>query len=258
MTESPGAWEFGRQVVLRPGRAAQALRVKDALPAALSIFLAYLLVSAVFHAWKPFDFPPLPGGAAMEPPAGGLLFWIGAQAWQIPLSALGILLTAWFVRLLAGPGLPRRIAAAAACALLPLVLIGACRLARMPRWIFASCLLALLAALAPGLRRVGRDVWRPLAAWLLAVNAVALASLPVAAGLVLLRAAPAYEAFQYAAAFWMLALATYGVGRIFSVGTARAFCAVFLSVVCEVLCLLSFHILGLVTKPTLAVLLLTL
>ena len=250
MTDSPGAWEFALSLLLRPKRAAQAL--------AIAIFISYLLVSAAFHAWKPFDFPPLPGGAQMEAPPGGLLFWVKVQAWQIPLAALGILLTAWFARLLSGEGIPRRIAAATGCALLPLLLIAASRMLHMPKWIFAICWLVLLAALIPGLKRVEAGSWRPLAAWLLGANVVAVAAVPFAVGLVVLKAASAYQAFEYVTAFWMLALTTYGVGRLFAVATARAFCAVFLSVICEVLFLFGFYFLGFLPKAVLSVLLLTL
>lgn len=252
------SWPFQRDLVLRPSRAAGALSSEEAFPSAAWVFLAYLLVSSLFRAWKPFDFPALPGQGRLEPPPGGLAFWMSVQVWQVPLAGLGIALTGWFARRLSGERLPRRLVGSILCALVPLLLIAVYLQTRMPRPLFGLLWLGLFALLWPGLKRVEAASWRPLAAWMLGINAVPLALTPLAVVLVLLRAGPLYQGLEYGMAFWLLGLATFGVSRVFKLPAARAFFAVLLGMVCEVLCLFGLYFLGLVGKPVLSVLLLSL
>ena len=183
---------------------------------------------------------------------------MSVQVWQIPLAGLGVLLTGWFAKRLSGEKLPRLLLGSIGCALIPLLLLVVYVNTRMPRPLFGLLWLGLCSLLWPGLRSVDRAAWKPLAAWMLGINAVPLALTPLAVLLVLLRAAPLYQALEYGMAFWMLGLATYGVSRLFRLPAARAFCAVFLAMICEILCLFGLYFLGLVGKPVLSVLLLSL
>ncbi|MFH1725336.1 MAG: hypothetical protein ABII00_12045 [Elusimicrobiota bacterium] len=237
----------------RPARALD--RILEApgagLGQALWIYLAYLVTAVLFYTLKPDGFPPpLPDA---PPPAfeRGILFWMKVHAWGPVLAAIWIAMTAWFGRLLRGGRLPVRLFAAALCGLAPLLLIFVYNNTGMPRWGFGLCWLMLVSAMIPGFRRVERGVWKPLAAVLLAVNAVAVAMLPLFMGAVLARHALSYHVLELAMLFWTLGLAAFGVSRVMGIQTARAFAAIFLSVVCQVFFVFSMRLLGLLPKEVL-------
>ena len=244
---------FFLDILLRPSKAAARLDEDDsAIQDSLRIFLAYMASAVLFYTLKPAGFPPAGPDAPLPAPGQeGLLFWVGVQAWSPVLTALWVFLTGSFARLLTGGRLPMRLFAAGGAALLPLLWVLFYTNTRMPRWTLGAGLLALCAAAVPAARAVPGPSWRALASWLMAVNAAALALLPLFACAVLARSALLYQALEIALLFWTLGLATYGTGRIARIPAARAFCAVFLGLLCQVVLVYAFYLLGLLPKGVL-------
>jgi hypothetical protein len=249
------AWKrtagFSRDLALRPSRALAAVLAEGAaLPESLRLYFVFLAASIVFYTFKPAGFPPLGPGA--PPPAdGGLAFWAKVEAWSPVLVALWVCLCGVFTRLLSGPGLPLRLLAASAYGVVPGAWLLVYANSAMPRWAFGLGCAALAAAAAWPARRVEGRLWRPLASWLAAVSSLGLATLPAQCAAVLLDWPAAYQAVEILLLFWSLGLATYGVSRVASLPAARAFFAVFLATLCQLLSVFALYLLGLLPKAVL-------
>ena len=253
MPELRSTLSFFLDILLRPSRAAGRLQEGDAaLQDSLRIFLAYMASAVVFYTLKPAGFPPLGPDAPLPMPGQeGLVFWVKVQAWSPVLAGLWVLLTGSFAKLLTGGRLPMRLFASGVAALLPLLLVLFYTNTRMPRWTLGAGLLALCAAAAPAVRSVPGSSWRAYASWLMAVNSAAIALLPLFTCAVLLGSALLYQSLEVALLFWTLGLATYGTSRIAGVPAARAFCAVFLGLLSQVVFVYAFYLLGILPKAVL-------
>ncbi|MFA6028758.1 MAG: hypothetical protein WC969_02765 [Elusimicrobiota bacterium] len=252
LAEAASAWALARDLVFAPARALRALHEDpEALWSAARVYAAYLAFSTVFYALKPAGFPPLGPEQPFTPPEGGLLFWAQVQAWSPPLTALLCALTAFFLTLLAGRRLAPRLLAACASAAAPLALLLIYRNTGMPRWALGAGLLALAALIGRRLRATDPSLWRPLAGWLLLVNALNLALMPLFAAAVLLRAALLYNGLEIALLFATLGWGTYGVARIARLPNARAFCALFLAMLSQIVLVFAFHYLGALPRTVL-------
>ncbi|MEK9144722.1 MAG: hypothetical protein AAB339_03830 [Elusimicrobiota bacterium] len=240
-------------MLLSPSKAAARLEEGDAaLQDSLRIFLAYMASAVLFYTLKPAGFPPAGPDAPLPAPGQeGLVFWVKVQAWSPLLTALWVLLTGSFARLLTGGRLPMRLFAAGGAALLPLLWVLFYTNTPMPRWTLGAGLLALCAAAVPAVRAVPGPSWRAYASWLMAVNSAAIALLPLFACAVLSDSPLLYQSLEVALLFWTLGLATYGTSRIARIPAARAFCAVFLGLLCQVVFVYAFYLLGLLPKGVL-------
>ncbi len=247
-----GALGLALDLLLRPPRALERLLSKDgALGDSVKIYAAYLAATILFYTLKPGDFPPLPAGAPAMRFEGGLGFWITVHAWNPVFTAVGIAMVGWFAWLLRGGRLALRLPLAVLCGFLPLFLILGYSNTGMPKWGFALTWILLILAAVPGFRAQPRDVWKVLIGIFLAVNTVSLVILPFFAGAVWLRSPIAYHVAEITALFWALGLAAYGVSRAAGISAARAFCAIFLSTLCQVFFIFSLHLLGLIPKDAL-------
>ena len=85
----------------------------------------------------------------------------------------------------------------------------------------------------------------------MATNAIGLALAPFFVAMTLLGLAIGYHALELVLVFWTLGLASYGVGRIMAMAVPRAFCAVFLALVFQLLFVFGLHLLGLIPKDVL-------
>jgi len=252
-----GAWELARDFLLRPRLALdRMLAAPDALlREALWVYAAYLVTAVLFYALKPAGFPPPPPDSPEVAVAGGLLFWAKVHAWAPLLTLIWIAMTGWFGTMLQGGRLALRLGASVLCGAIPLLLILVYTNTGMPRWAFGLAWAGLAAGMVPGFRRVSRGTWLGLASVLLAVNAASLALLPLFAAAVLSRSAVFYHSIEIVMLFWTLGLAAYGTSRVMGLQAARAFCAVFLSVACQLLFVFSMRLLGLLPKEILKALL---
>ena len=251
--DSRGAWALAGDFAANPRRAMDrvAAAPRAALAGSLKILLAYMAVSAVFYWLKPESFPPPPKGAALPDAPRGLLFWAKVQLWTPPLDAVLVATTAWFAQLLGGGRLPRRLLAAVLCGAAPVLLLIVYAQSRIPGWAFAGGWLLFAALSAPGFRRVPAETWAPLAAVLLGVNALALALVPLFTAAVLARWAVGYHALEMGLLLWTLGVSTYGAGRLLGLPTARAFCAVFLGLLAQIIFVFSMHTMGLLPNDVL-------
>jgi len=222
-----------------------------ALPFSLAIYSVYLVTAVVFYTLKPDSFPPAPPHAPPTAFEGGLLFWLKVHAWAPVLAAVWIAMTGWFGVLLRGGRLAFRLPAAALCGFLPLLLIFVYQNTGMQRWAFGLIWVGLVLCMVPGFRRLEREAWIRLSSMLLAVNCVAVALLPLFIVAVLARWAVLYHMGELVMLIWTLGLAAYGVSRILGLQTARAFSAIFLSVVCQVFFVFSMRMLGVLPKEVL-------
>ena len=248
-----GALSLAADFVAAPRRAMDrvAAEPRAALVDALKILLAYMAVSAVFYALKPESFPPPAEGAAPPDDPRGILFWTKVQLWTPALDAVLVATTAWFAQLLKGDRLPRRLLAAVLCGAAPVLLLIVYAQSRIPGWAFACGWLLFAALAAPGFRRVPAQTWAPLAAVLLGVNALSLTLVPLFTAAVLARWAVGYHALEMGLLLWTLGISTYGAGRLLGLPAARAFCAVFLGLLAQIVFVFSMHTLGLLPNDVL-------
>lgn len=255
------AFRLAFDMVLRPFRAVGSVEAAGgrALRSAGGVYLAYLLASAGFSAWKPADFPAMEAAEAAgllggTAGGGGPLHWLRVEAASAAMMAAFIALAVWFARALAGGRLSLKFFL---CGLFTLVPAGL-SLAYLtpapgtPVWPLALVWLVLAAALSPGMARAERGLWPPVASFLLAANAVYFAVLPLFVAAVLMRSEGLYLNALRGMALWMLALSAYGVGRLAGVPTARAMCAVVFAAVWQSCLLHALFRLGMISKDTLA------
>ncbi|PCI37318.1 MAG: hypothetical protein COB53_06850 [Elusimicrobia bacterium] len=243
---------FGIDFLYQPSRALDLVN-KDpraALRASAGVYALFLVTAALFYTLKPDGFPPIPG-AELNIPEHGLLFWIKVQAWSPILLAVWIAAAGWFGRLLGSGKLAIRLPAAVAAAIIPLLLIVVYNSAQMHRAIFGLCWVGLIAVMVPGFRRVSQEDWLRLTACLAGLHAAAIVLLIPFTIAVVARSPRAYHAVEFVMLFWVLGLATFSVRRILNIATARAFSAVFLSLITQILFVFSMHLLGVLPKEVL-------
>ncbi|MFA6092876.1 MAG: hypothetical protein WCU88_05515 [Elusimicrobiota bacterium] len=247
------SWSFAKTLAMNPRRALEeTLSSQEALWTSARLYLVYLASAILFYGLiKPADFPATGEIGLPEPSQGGLAFWAQVQVWNPLLTALSIMLTAFFARLLAKGRLALRLPAACAFAAIPLILLVCYRNGDIPRWGLGLGLSALGLLLWLDLRRMQAGLWRPLTAWLLAINILNVAALPLFCLAVWTRMDGLYLGIEILLLFILLGWACFGVSRIAAVPTARAFCAVFLSVLGQILFIFALYVLGWLPKSVL-------
>lgn len=250
---SAETWKLGLDMAVAPRRAAEGVLKAPGsrLRGAAGILLLYMAVSAVFYRLKPEGFPAPPEGWTPPDVPRGLWFWVRVQLWTPLLTAVLLATTAWFSQLLRGERLPRRMLAAVLSGAIPVLLLVVYANHLIPAWAFGGAWLGLAALMVPGYRRLPPGRWLPLASVLMAVNALALAATPLFTAAVLARADTFYHALEFGLLFWTLGAATVAVGTVLDLPAARAFAAVFLGLLSQILFVFSMSTLGLLPNDVL-------
>lgn len=247
------SWHLGKDMAFAPKRAVdRILKAKGSqLAQAAVVLFLYMAVSAVFYRLKPEGFPTPPEGWTPPDVPRGLGFWVRVQLWTPLLTAVLLATTAWFSQLLRGEHLPRRMLAAVLSGAIPVLLLVVYANHLIPGWAFGGAWLLLAALMAPGYRRIGRERWAPLAATIMSVNALALAATPLFTLAVLARSENLYHGLEFGLLFWTLGVATAAVGKVLDLPAPRAFAAVFLGLLSQILFVFSMSTLGVLPNDVL-------
>lgn len=249
----PSLPALARGALLSPTAAAETARAPGSLAPSAAIYAAFLLASALFYAWKPFDFPDRNAPYPKVPQ--GLAFWLKVMAWQPPLELawiffLGALLE-WFregklfFRMLGG------VLATAA----PFILLVLFQQSQLGKGAYGGLFALWLGLLAYGARRAPSGDWLPLAAFMLALNAIGLVMVPPMAAAVGLDSEGLFKGAQIVGGLWILGGATLGLRALTGLRLPRCFMAVLLSMFMQIAFAFSLHMLGLVPKDILKALL---
>lgn len=196
------ALAYGRLFLSSPSRAAAASCEDRALVDALKVYALTLLAAAAFYRFKPYDFPDANAAVPMGPQ--GILFWLKVMAWQPLLMGALIAFCAVLLRWMKDGWLPLKLASSLLWSAVPLIATIFYVKNQLPKPAFAAIM--VLWAL-PGLhiaRNVPAREWRPLAAFLLGLNAVQLAALLPEALVTVARWEAGYKGVVGLAGLWML------------------------------------------------------
>lgn len=225
-------------VLHAPRRAIERMREPGAPALSARVYASYVAACAAFHWLKPEGFPPPPPGV----PAAESPLWATLAAEPI-LSAMLVLFCGYYGRMLGKGRLSTRLALATLATILPASLI----VMTSPRFGSAG-LLAVAAGMAPVLLKVGRPLWIQTASWIMAVSATGLALSPFFIACALAGYAPAYYFCLYAMLFWTIGLVAWGLGRLAHMSTPRAFCAVLLSLIAQLVTVGALYRTGLLPR----------
>jgi len=197
-----GVLSFARLFVFSPSRAAAACVSERALYDALKIYGLTLLGAALFYRFKPYDFPDANAAVPMGPQ--GIFFWLKVMLWQPLLMGALIAFCAVLLRWLKDGWLPVKVATSFFWCAIPLILTVTYVKSGIPKPAFAALMVAWT---VPGIyvaRGIPAAEWRPLAAFLLGLNAVQLAVLLPEVVVTLLRWEAGYKGVVGLAGLWML------------------------------------------------------
>ncbi|MBI5200072.1 MAG: hypothetical protein HY925_00670 [Elusimicrobia bacterium] len=248
-------WKLARWVVFSPAKAAEALQTwPDAVPAALTIYFAYLAMSVVFYSWKPVDFPavsdaPLP--FAKTPMPQSPVFWARVQAWNPLLTGILVWFLGWFTSVLKGGKLAGRIFLAALVWVFPVFAILLWSGKALPSWAVIAVWGVVLIPTAVMARGRGAESWRTLAAFGLSIMAINVAMCPLFSIAVATRAESLYTGLELVMLLWTLAAGSAIVSRLEELPTARAFVAIFFAMIAQIAAVISLFIAGVVSKEIL-------
>jgi len=196
------ALNFGRLFLYSPAKAASACGEDSALSSALRVYVLTLLAAAIFYRFKPYDFPDVNAAVPMGPQ--GILFWLKVMAWQPLLMSALIAFAAVLLRWMRDGWLPLKVATSFFWTAIPLILTVLYVKNGLPKFAFGFLMIAWT---APAIY-VGRGItpaeWRPLAAFLLGLNAVELAAIFPEAVVTAMRWEAGYKGVVGAAGLWML------------------------------------------------------
>ncbi len=248
------ALRFGRLFLFSPAKAAAACATDRALRDSLIVYGLTLLGAALFQHWKPYDFPDAAAAVPLGPQ--GMLFWLKVMLWQPLLMAALIAFAGVLLRWLRDGWLPLKVASSVFWCAAPMILTVFYVKNAIPKPAFAA--LMLLWA-APGVV-VGRGVpaaqWRPLAAFLLGLNAIQLAALFPETVVTAMRWEAGYKAVVGAAGFWMLIGGALGLKALApSRPLARAALPLLFALVLQIVVVIAAFMLGWLPVETLKALL---
>jgi hypothetical protein len=225
------------------------LRPGAALRESLWLYILSAATNAFLFAVKPAGFPSPEMGGGL-PPGAGPAFFLQLGLWQAALTLVLTAMTGWFGWLLDGGAIGLKLVLAVLCGSLPVLLL-LLYTRGLPAPLFALAWVLMAAAMTPGLRRRQVQVWKSLLSLMLAANVAAAALLPLLLAAIVLRLADAYYVLEFGLAFWTLGLCTYGASRLLGLKAARAFAAIFLAVIMQVVFVYSMNALGLLSKDSL-------
>jgi hypothetical protein len=253
-SSSPSAPALARACLFTPSRAAEEARRPGSLTPALWLYLVYLLASAVFYAYKPFDFPDKT--AAFPRETQNLWFWLKVMLWQPPLELLWIGLLLALVEWFRAGKLFFRLLGAVLATAAPFVLLVVYKQGGLGWWGFALLALAWACVMAFWAARVPAEQWRPVAALMLALNAIGLLMLLPMALSAAVDSPNLFQAAQIGGGLWVLLCGTLALRALTGLRLSRCFMAVLLSMFMQIAVAFSLHMLGLVPKDILKALLL--
>lgn len=196
------ALAFGRLFLFSPAKAASACATDRALRDAAVVYGLTLLGAAVFYRLKPYDFPDANAAVPMGPQ--GLLFWLKVMLWQPLLMAALIAFCGVLLRWLKDGWLPVKAVSAVAWSAAPLILTVFYARHALPKAAFAVLMILWAVPAALVARTVPAREWRPLAAFLLGLNAVQLAALFPETVVTAMRWEAGYKGVVGLAGLWML------------------------------------------------------
>jgi hypothetical protein len=210
------ALALGKLFLFSPSEAARVCQKDEALYDALKLYALTLLGAALFHWWKPYDFPD--ANAAVPGVVQGFIFWLKVMMWQPLLMAVLIGLCGALLHWMKDGWLPFKIFTSVFWTAIPFILMlcylptsreaGPTTLSKTQYGI----LFALWCASAAGMIRLTpKAVWRPLASFLLAMNVVELASFIPQIIVTLLRWEAGYKAVVSVTGLWMLLAGAFGL-----------------------------------------------
>lgn len=248
-------WKLARWIVFKPGRAAEALNSwPDAIPAALTIYLAYLAMSVAFYSWKPVDFPAVADGPlalGRTATQQGPVFWARVQAWNPLLTAFLVYFLAWFTSALKGGRLAVRIFAASLVWVLPVFAILLWSGKALGTWAVIATWAVVLAPTIPSVRARALESWRPLTAFALSIVTINLCLCPLFAVAVATRSQTLYTALELLMLGWTLGVGCYLLSSLEGLPTARAFVGLFFAMIAQIAAVISLFISGIVSKEIL-------
>ncbi len=215
------ALRFGALFLFQPEAAADACREDSALVDGLAVYAAWVVASLLYLSLKPYDFPDAAASVPASAFAGGGL-WLRVAFWEPVLAALTVAMTGLVLRWMRDGWLPLKTAAATLWSAVPLILTVAYTRTHMGRLPLGA---GMIVWAVPGVlvaRGVTAAEWRRVTAFLLGLNAVALACLIPEAAAVLLRSVLLYKAAMGLGVLWLLACAGLGLRRLCGMSLARA------------------------------------
>lgn len=248
------ALAFARLFLFSPTKAAAACATDRALRESFIVYGLTVLAAALFQYWKPYDFPDAAAAVPLGPQ--GFFFWLKVMLWQPLLMAALIAFAGVLLRWLKDGWLPVKVASSALWCAIPLILTVFYVKNAVPKPAFAA--LMLLWAV-PGIV-IGRGVpaaqWRPLAAFLLGLNAIQLAALLPQAVVTAMRWEAGYKAVVGAAGFWMLVGGALGLKALAPARPlARAALPLLFALVLQIVVVIAAFMLGWLPVETLKALL---
>ena len=245
---------FGRLFFFSPAQAAAACLEEAALISGLSIYAITLLASAVFLCWKPYDFPDANAPTPLGPQ--GIFFWLKLLLWQPLLMAALIGFCGALLRWLKDGWLPLKVASSVLWSAVPLILTILYVKNILPKTSFAVLLALWAAPVFLVARRIPAGEWRTLAAFLLGLNVIELAALPLQAAVTLLRWEAGYKGVVGLAGLWMLLCGALGLKALPpSRPLARALLALLFALVLQITVVIAAFMLGWLPPETLKALL---
>ena len=245
--------DFARRCLFAPTAAAEAARAPGSLAAAAWMYGAFLAATALFYAWKPFDFPDR--NAAFPRELQGLGFWLKVMLWQPPLElgwiAFLMALVEWFRT---GKMFIRLLGAVVATAV-PFILVVLYRQSGLNWGAYLALTFAWLGALGWQASRAPKQEWLPVTSLMLALNVIGLLLLVPMVLSVKLDADQVFKGAQIAGGLWVLGAGTLALRALTGLRLPRCFMSVLLSMFMQIAFAFTLHMLGLVPKDILKALL---
>lgn len=247
------AWSLGWLMVRSPSAGAEKARPREALPASLRVYAAFLLLYALFFWLKPFDFPDPNVGVPRE--AQGLLFWLKVMGFQPLLEAAWVVFLLGMARWFAAGRLAPRLLTGVLWTAAPFILLVVYHQNAMPKALFAAGGALWLASYGLVIKREDLGALRELLSFMLALNAIGIALL---VPMTLLTAARSRELFmltQGLGGFWLLGAGALGLRKLTGLRMSRAFLSMLLSMFMQIAFTFLLYMLGIVPKEILKALL---
>lgn len=243
------AWTFVRS----PAEAAAGCRGDDALAEAAKIYGLTLLAAALYFRFKPYDFPDANAAVPGEPQT--LAFWLGVMLWQPLLMAALIGFAGVLLRWMKDGWLPVKVATAFLWTALPLILAVAYVKNSLPKAAFGALMLVWAAPGAWAARDVPAREWRALAAFLLGLNAIELASFVPQAAVTVARWEAGYKGIVALAGLWMLFGGALGLRELTKRPLPRALLPLLFALALQIVVVADAFLLGWLPKESLKALL---
>ncbi len=252
-SKRPSLFQYAWRCLFAPSAAAETAREPGSLAPAIRLYAAFLLATALFYAWKPFDFPDR--NAPFPRDTQSLWFWLKVMAWQPPLECAWVICLLALLRWLKEGKLFWRLLGGLVATAIPFILLVYYSQSALSKPAYAAVLAAWLLLVLYWARQAPRDSWRPTFSLMLALNAIGLVSLLPMALSVPLESDTLFKAGQIGGGLWVLVSGTLALRSLTGQRLPRCFMAVLFSMFMQIAFAFSLHMLGLVPKDILKALL---